>query len=48
MLHAVIAKKLVKEDPALLLPTNESKLRDAIEAIYERDQHRARNRRPIG
>jgi hypothetical protein len=32
--HAQIAKKLVEEDPALLLPENKSKFRDA---IYNRD-----------
>lgn len=32
-----IAKKLVEEDPALLLPANKSKLGDAIEATYNRD-----------
>ena len=37
MQQAEIAKKLVEEDPTLLLPTNKSKLRDAIKAIDERD-----------
>jgi hypothetical protein len=36
MERAEIAKKLVEEDPALLLPTNKSKLHVAI-AIYERE-----------
>jgi hypothetical protein len=37
MQQAEIAKKLIKEDPALLLAANKSKLRDAIEATYTRD-----------
>jgi hypothetical protein len=37
MLKAQIAVKLVEEDPTLRLPTNKSKLHDAIEATYDRD-----------
>ena len=37
MLHAKIAKKLVKKDPSLMLPKNKSKLRKQIDTIYERD-----------
>jgi hypothetical protein len=37
MLKAEIAKKLVEEDPTLVLPTNKDKLRAAINATYNRD-----------
>jgi hypothetical protein len=37
MLKAEIAKRLVEEDPTLLLPTNKRKFRDAIEMAYDRD-----------
>jgi hypothetical protein len=37
MREAEIAKQLTEEDPALLLPANKSKLRDAIEVTYNQD-----------
>ena len=37
MLHAKIAKRLVKKDPSLMLPKNKNKLRKKIDTIYERD-----------
>ena len=37
MLHAKIAKRLVKNDPSLMLPKNKGKLRKKIDSIYERD-----------
>jgi hypothetical protein len=37
MINAEIAKKLVENDPALLLPINKDKLRNEIQSIYERD-----------
>ena len=37
MIWAEIAKKLVEDDPELLLPTNKEKLRSKIDAICDRD-----------
>ena len=37
MLHAKIAKRLVKKDPSLMLSKNKDKLRKKIDAIYDRD-----------
>ena len=37
MIWAEIAKGLVEKDAALLLPSNEEKLRNEIQAIYDRD-----------
>jgi hypothetical protein len=37
MTRAEIAKKLVEDNPELLLPTNKEKLRSEIDAIYDRD-----------
>jgi hypothetical protein len=37
MIQAEIAKKLVDNDPALLLPINKAKLRSEVHSIYERD-----------
>jgi hypothetical protein len=37
MIQAEIAKKLVENDPALLLPINKDKLRNEIESIWDRE-----------
>jgi hypothetical protein len=37
MIKAEIAKKLVKDDPTLLLPENKDKFDTAINSTYDRD-----------
>jgi hypothetical protein len=37
MIEAEIAKKLIENDPALLLPINKDKLRNEIKSIYDRE-----------